>query len=197
MTVAPPLVLASTSLYRRRLLEQLGLDFQAVAPEYEEEHALDLPPDELVLELATRKAQSLGARFPHALIIGADQVAEMDGRILLKPGSVERACAQLAELAGRSHRLITGLVVFQPSADRLERALDVQRMTMRALLPEQIAAYVERERPLDCAGAYKVEGLGIALFSSMSGDDYTGIIGLPLTRLLDLLERFGWPGPLG
>jgi septum formation protein len=88
-------------------------------------------------------------------------------------------------------------VVFQPSAGRLERALDVQRMTMRALLPEQIAAYVEREQPLDCAGAYKVEGLGIALFSSMSGDDYTGIIGLPLTRLLDLLERFGWPGPLG
>jgi len=198
MLSQPRLILASTSRYRRQLLEQLGLAFEAVAPPYDEEHALPLPPEQLVVELAARKARSLGPAYPdeHALILGADQVAEAEGRLLLKPGSAERARAQLAELAGRTHRLLTGIALFQPSTGRLEQALCVHRMTMRPLDAAQIAAYVEREQPLDCAGAYKVEGLGIALFAVMSGDDHTGIIGLPLTRVLDLLARFGWPGPL-
>lgn len=191
------LILASTSPYRRRLLERLGLRFRAVAPEYQEEHALALPPEELVLELASRKAQSLAPRFPGALIIGADQVAEAEGRVLLKPGTAERARAQLAALAGRTHRLLTGVCVLHTETGRLERALDVHHMTMRPLSPAQIAAYVESENPIDCAGAYKVEGRGIALFSSMSGHDWTGIIGLPLTRLIDLLLRLGVPLPLG
>jgi septum formation protein len=184
------LILASTSPYRRDLLKRLGVDFVAVAPEYEEEHDLDLPPDRLVIELAARKAQSLKNRYPDDLIIGSDQAAELDGRLLLKPGSIERAKAQLRELSGRTHRLLTGLAVFQPATDRLETALDVHHMTLRDLTDEEISAFVESEKPVDCAGAYKVEGPGIALFKSLSGDDYTGIIGLPLTRLVGLLKRF-------
>jgi len=186
-----PLVLASTSIYRRRLLEQLGLPFQAVAPAYEEQHDLDLPPEELVQELAARKAASLRDRFPGCLIVGSDQAAELAGTILLKPGTEERARAQLAALAGRTHRLLTGVAVLEPETGRLERALDVHEMTLRPLSEEAIAAYVEQEQPVDCAGAYRVEGPGIALFAAMRGEDYTGIIGLPLTKLVDLLLRFG------
>ena len=184
------LILASTSTYRRDLLKRLAVDFQAVAPDYEEEHDLDLPPEKLVVELAVRKAKSLSGRFPDDLIIGCDQVAELEGRILLKPGSIERAKTQLRELSGRTHRLLTGLAVFQPATKRLETVLDIHQMTLRDLTDEEIAEFVEAEKPVDCAGAYKVEGPGIALFESMRGDDYTGIIGLPLTKLAGLLKRF-------
>lgn len=190
MQTSRPLVLASTSTYRRDLLSRLGVDFQAVAPDYEEEYDLDLPPEKLVVELAIRKAKSLAGRHPEALIIGSDQVAELDGRILLKPGTIERAQAQLKDLSGKTHRLLTGLAVFEPATARLETVLDVHHMTLRELKDDEIAAFVEAEKPVDCAGAYKVEGPGIGLFESMRGDDYTGIIGLPLTKLVMLLKRF-------
>ena len=189
--VSRPLVLASTSRYRRRLLESLEVPFEAATPLYEEEHDLALPPDALVTVLAERKARSLGTRFPRALILGSDQVAELSGRILLKPGTARRAREQLAELSGRTHRLLTAVAVFEPRTGRLERALDIHEMTVRPLSSEQIAAYVDRDRPLDCAGSYRIEGSGVALFSAMKGSDYTGIIGLPLTRVVDLLLRFG------
>jgi len=185
-----PLVLASTSRYRRALLERLGLPFEAAAPDYEEEHDLGLSPDELVLELARRKAFSLAPRFPDALIVGSDQVAELEGEILLKPGTEARAREQLARLAGRTHRLLTGLAVHEPATGRTEQVLDVHEMCLRPLTGEQIADYVARERPLDCAGAYKIEGVGIALFEALRGEDYTAIIGLPLTRLVGLLGLF-------
>jgi septum formation protein len=185
------LVLASTSPYRRELLSRLGIPFVAAAPTVEEDHELDLPTDEFVQELAEQKAKSLAAQFPRALIIGSDQVAELDGERLFKPGTVDRAVDQLTVLTGRTHRLVTGLVLFEPETGRTERALHVQQMTMRPLSEEAVVAYVNRDRPLDCAGAYKVEGLGIALFSRMEGSDFTGIIGLPLTEVVALLERFG------
>jgi septum formation protein len=189
--VPRPLVLASTSQYRRHLLKCLGIPFEAVSPAYEEEHDLELPPEKLVVVLAERKARSVGTRYPRSLIIGSDQVAELDGNILLKPGTVTRARQQLEALAGRTHRLLTGVVVYEPASDRIETALDIHHMTVRPLSEEQIAAYVARERPLDCAGSYRIEGPGVALFASMKGTDYTGIVGLPLTRLVDLLIRFG------
>jgi septum formation protein len=185
-----PLVLASTSTYRSDLLRRLGVDFQAVDPDYQEEHDLDLPPEKLVVELAVRKAKSLADRHPDSLIIGSDQVVELDGRILFKPGTIERAKSQLTELSGRTHRLLTGLVVFEPASERLETTLDIHHMTLWDLSAEEIDEFVELEKPIDCAGAYKVEGPGIALFKSMTGDDYTGIIGLPLTKLVALLKRF-------
>lgn len=184
------LVLASTSRYRRALLERLGLPFEAAAPDYEEEHDLALPPEELVIELARRKALSLAPRFPDALIVGSDQVAELEGEILLKPGTEERARDQLARLAGRTHRLLTGLAVHEPATGRTEQALDVHEMCLRPLTAEQVADYIDRERPLDCAGAYKIEGSGIGLFEALRGEDYTAIIGLPLTKLVGLIGLF-------
>jgi septum formation protein len=191
MTPMRPLVLASTSPYRRELLARLGLPFTGTAPPYVEEHDLELSPDALVVELARRKADSLVPQHPDALILAADQVAEIDGEILTKPGTSERAAAQLLRLRGRAHRLLTGVVLLDAASHRREEALDVQVMCMRELAEAQIRAYIEVEQPLDCAGAYRVEGRGIALFASMQGQDYTGIIGLPLTRVVELLGRFG------
>ncbi len=185
------LVLASTSRYRRELLGRLGLPFEAAAPAYREEHDLDLPPEALVAHLAREKARSLTPRFPDALLLGADQVAELDGEVLGKPGDLERCVAQLGRLAGRTHRLLTGLCVLDAASGRLEQALDVQVMTMRALPEARLRAYAARDRPFDCAGGYRVEGPGIALFEAMRGEDFTGIIGLPLTRVVALLARFG------
>jgi septum formation protein len=185
------LVLASTSAYRRALMDRLGLPYLAVAPSYEEEHDLALSPAELVQELAVRKARSVARAFPDALIVGADQLAEIDGERLFKPGTVERAVEQLLRLGGRTHRLVTGLAVLDARSGRIELALDVQLMTLRPLTAAQARAYVAKDSPLDCAGAYRIEGQGIALFESMRGEDYSAIIGLPLTKLVTLLGRFG------
>ena len=187
-----PLVLASTSPYRRELLDRLGVPYVAAAPAYEEEHGLALPPGELVQLLARRKAESLGGAYPEALVIGSDQVAELDGEILLKPGSEERAVAQLVRLSGRTHQLLTGVAIHDPRARRTEVALDVHRMTVRPLSEARIRAYVARDRPTDCAGSYKVESAGVALFESMEGLDFTAIVGLPLTLVVTLLARFGY-----
>ena len=190
MTSSPQLVLASTSPYRRDLLARLAIPFVSAAPPYVEEHDLALAPEALVVELARRKARSLASPFPAALILAADQVAELDGEILTKPGTIDGAVAQLRRLQGRAHRLLTGVVLLDSKGGREEEALDVQELHMRALGDTQIRTYIERERPLDCAGSYRIEGAGIALFSSMRGEDYTGIIGLPLTRVVELLGRF-------
>ncbi len=185
------LVLASTSPYRRETLSRLNIPFVAAAPEYQEEHDLPLPPEELVVTLAFRKAQSLRGRHTNALILAADQVAEIDGRVFTKPLSFERAFAQLQVLRGRTHRLLTGVVVLDSSNQRLEQALDVQTLTMRAVSDEQTREYLERERPFDCAGAYRIEGPGALLFESLSNNDINAIIGLPLVRVVELLRRFG------
>lgn len=186
------LVLASTSRYRRELIERLGLAIECVAPPFDEEAAktslAHLRAEELVVALARGKAASLSALDPHAIVIGADQVAEIDGTILGKPGTRENAVAQLSRLAGREHRLLTGVAV--ACGSRVETALDVHSLRMRALAREAIEAYVGRDAPLDCAGSYRVESLGIALFESLRGDDFTAIIGLPLTKVVTLLERF-------
>ncbi len=188
----PRLVLASTSRYRRELLDRLGVPYLAVAPPYVEEHGLALPPPELVVTLATRKAESLARSYPDALILGADQLAVLGDQLLHKPGTPERAVAQLAALRGREHTLLTGVALLEAASGRLETALDQHTLRLRALSDEQLRRYVELDQPLDCAGAYKVEGRGIALFESLAGRDFTGIIGLPLTRVVELLARFGW-----
>lgn len=186
-----PLVLASTSRYRRELLERLGLAFSVAAPRYEEEMDLPLPPDRLVVELAARKARSLAAVHPDALIIGCDQVVEVGGRILGKPGTEDAAVRQLLDMAGRTHRLLTGLAVLEPATGRLGTALDVHDVTVRPLDEATARAYVRRDRPLDCAGSLRVESLGIALLARLRGNDYTAVIGLPLIALTGLLARFG------
>jgi septum formation protein len=186
-----PIVLASTSRYRRALLDALGLRYLAEAPQFEEDHALALDPEALVVHFARMKAESLAASHPDALIIGSDQLAELDGRILTKPGSEARAVEQLLELAGRTHRLLTAVALHDPRERSTDDALVIHQMTMRPLTRALAEAYVAHDRPIDCAGAYKVEALGVALFSEMRGPDHTAIVGLPLTRVAELLRRAG------
>ena len=192
------LLLASTSRYRRALLERLGLPFDVAAPDFDEsahEAAFASSSDDaFALRLAEGKARSLAAAFPDHLILAADQIAtvETPTRTLLhKPGSVDRAVAQLMTLAGRTHVLTTGVVMLHPSSDRLETAVDHQRLTMRAYAEAEARAYVEQARPLDCVGSYRVEDAGITLFEDIDADDVTGIIGLPLLHVCRLLRRFG------
>jgi septum formation protein len=188
-------VLASTSRYRRELIGRLGIAVESVAPAFDEEagkrDAAWLPAEEVVAALARGKARSVAAACPDALIIGSDQAVEQGGELLGKPGTIEGACAQIKRLAGREHRLLTAVAMLDAATGRVEEALDVHTMAMRPLSDEAIEAYVRRDQPLDCAGAYRIEALGIALFERLRGDDFTAIIGLPLTRVVALLERFG------
>lgn len=191
------IILASTSRYRRELIGRLGLPVESVAPPFDEEaekresHAWKRPAEELVATLARGKARSLAEAYPDAIILGSDQAAEIDGAILGKPLTEEAACAQLRLLAGREHRLLTAVAAFVPATGQFEEALDIHHLRMRQLSDEAIASYVRRDQPLDCAGAYRVESLGIALFERLSGEDFTGIIGLPLTRVVTMLKRLG------
>jgi septum formation protein len=181
------IVLASTSKYRRALLDAAGVKYEALSPPFVEDHARSLTPEEMVVAFARGKAESLAA--PGALVIGADQIPELEGRILTKPGSREGAIAQLRSLSGRTHRLLTAVAIHDGT--RTESRLVVHRMTMRPLTDAQIAAYVDRDEPFDCAGAYKVEAAGALLFETMEGPDHTAIVGLPLTETARLLAMFG------
>ena len=188
---SPRLVLASTSRYRRQLLERFGIPFDVIAPDCDES-AVHLPdPVELTTVLARTKAESVDA--PGALIIGSDQVVEHDGAILGKPGSTQNAVAQLERLSGQTHRLVTAVAVRGP--DRTEVALDIHTLTMRTLDRATIEHYVRHDRPERCAGSYRLESRGIALFEHIEADpdtaDDTAIIGLPLMKLCELLRRFG------
>lgn len=194
------ILLASTSRYRRELLARLGLAFEVHAPPFDEEDAklrlAHLEPGPLSLELARGKALSVSALHPDALVIGSDQIATIDGVKLDKPGTVEAARAQLRRLAGRTHELVTSVVVSHGASSRRLDAVDVHRLTMRALTDAQIARYVDTDAPLDCAGSYRVEALGVALFERIEGRDATAVVGLPLTEVTRMLSALGLD-PLG
>ncbi|MGH1342864.1 MAG: Maf family protein [Nannocystales bacterium] len=192
------LLLASTSRYRKALLERLAIPFDVAAPDFDESAYEDLfstsTDDVFALHLAEGKARSLAAAHPEHLILAADQIATLEtpDRVLLhKPGSVERAVEQLMTLAGVTHTLTTGVVVLDPASGRLETAVDRQRLTMRSYSESEARRYVEAARPLDSVGAYRVEDAGITLFEDIRADDVTGIIGLPLLHVCRLLRRFG------
>lgn len=187
----PDLVLASTSPYRRELLARLRLPF-ACEPPGVDEHAVKRTlrePAVVVVELARQKARAVAARRPDALVIGSDQCACLDGKMLDKPGSQAAACAQLQHLSGRTHELRTAVAIVHPAG--VVEWTDVTRLTMRSLTDTEIERYVTAEQPLDCAGSYKIEGLGIALFDRIDSDDQTAIQGLPLLRLCAELRRLG------
>lgn len=188
-------VLASTSRYRRELVERLGIEVDVMSPDFDErtaETALGAwSLEDRARALALGKARSLAPKYPHALILGADQMAEVDGEVLHKPGTASSARAQLRRLSGRTHRLVTAVTLVRGADGREETVVDVHRLTMRALSDAAIARYVERDQPLDCAGSYKIEALGIALFERIEGTDFTAIVGLPLTAVVTLLGRFG------
>jgi septum formation protein len=196
---APDLVLASTSPYRRALLDRLGLPYRCHAPKCDEEALKSReqdPPDNpriLAERLAHAKAASLLADELDAAIIGCDQLAALDGRIFGKPKSAGVAVQQLVELNGHTHELITALVVLR--GDRVFRHTDVTTLSMRPLSRPAIERYVEADRPLDCAGSYKLESRGIVLFDRIDTADHTAITGLPLIALVTVLRELGYEIP--
>lgn len=189
------LVLGSTSRYRAELLRRLVPEFEQRAPGIDETlHPAESPADGAV-RLAVAKADGVAIGMPDALVIGSDQIAELDGRALGKPGSIESARAQLAACAGREVRFHTGLCLLDTRTGQRRTHLDTTRVTFRTLAPREIARYVAREMPLDCAGSFKCEGLGIALFEEIESRDPTALIGLPLIALARLLREAGLPVP--
>ncbi len=189
------LILASTSRYRQALLARLGVPFRCVDPMVDEATWKSTIPDPETLAetLAIAKAEAVAARFPEAIVIGGDQVVAFDGEILGKPGTDERAGEQLTRLAGRSHELITALVVVGP--DYLTAHTDVATLHMRALTPAAIERYIAVDRPLDCAGSYKLEERGIALFERIEAADHSAITGMPLMALTSILLELGFAIP--
>ncbi len=189
------LVLASTSVYRRELLARLGIPFRWVAPRFDEA-ALSRDgktPRAIAEALAEGKAASIAVTERDATVIGCDQLVALEGRILGKPGSLDRAVEQLQALAGRTHELITALVVLHGAQSF--RHTNVTRLRMRPLTDQEIARYVEHDRPVDCAGSYKLEQRGIVLFESVDTEDQSAITGLPLIRLTSILRALGHAVP--
>jgi MAF protein len=190
------IVLASGSRYRRTLLERLrledlGIQCQNDAPDIDESPVPGEAPATLVERLAVAKARAVAPRHPQALIIGADQVASIDGHMLGKPGGRAAAIAQLERLSGRQVCFLTGLCLLNTLSGQTQSRCESFWVSFRSLSREHIAAYVEREQPYDCAGGFKSEGLGIALFSRLEGADPNALIGLPLIRLVSMLKHEG------
>ncbi len=185
------IILASTSKYRKELLERLNLKFSCEAPSVDEDQfkELDLAPVELAEKLAVMKAFAISSKNQNAIVIGGDQVACIDGDILGKPGTIEQARLQLRRLAGQEHVLVTSICVKQGEKEVVYT--DRTFLRMRPLTDEEIDRYVAHDMPLDCAGSYKLESLGIALFKKIEGIDHTSIQGMPLMKLAEILNEFG------
>jgi septum formation protein len=186
-----PLVLASGSPYRKLLLEKLQLPFTTAVPSIDETPLFNESPEQLAMRLAAAKARAVAKEFPGHLIIGADQVAVLGGRKLDKPGNFQAAVAQLQSASGRSMSFYTGVSVLSSRTGRQLNAVEVCKVHFRSLTLEEIEDYVRRDTPYDCVGAFRAEGLGIALFQRIEGDDPSALIGLPLIQLVQLLRRFG------
>ena len=185
------LILASTSPFRRELLQRLGLPFTTRAPVADESRLEGEEAPALVARLAELKARSVARHEPGALVIGSDQVAVLDGEIIGKPGDHRRALAQLRRASARRVTFYTGLCLFDGATDRHQSAVEPFKVVFRSLAPAMIESYLRREQPYQCAGSFKSEGLGIALFERLEGDDPTSLIGLPLIRLTRMLEAAG------
>ncbi len=185
------LVLASTSIYRRELLNRLGLSFVTAAPEIDESSQHDESPQQLVRRLAEAKARAVAEQYPDALIIGSDQVATVAGRILGKPGGHEQAMEQLRLASGKRLQFITGLCLLNARTGVAQVEVVPFTVVFRVLDDRQIENYLRREQPYHCAGSFKSEALGIALCERFDGEDPNALIGLPLIRLIHMLEKEG------
>ncbi len=195
MTVAHdlPLILASSSPYRRQLLGRLGLPFEAVSPDLDETRLAGETPAQMTARLATGKAHTVRRRHAPALIIGSDQTAELDGMALGKPGTHARAVSQLEQLSGQKVRFHTSVCLLNSVTGQEQLDVIPYDVQFRLLQRHEIEHYLLSERPYDCAGSFRSEGLGIALFEHLSGDDPSALIGLPLIRLCQMLAQAGRP----
>lgn len=186
-----PLVLASSSPYRRELLTRLRLPFTWSAPQIDESRRPDEDAEALVRRLSLEKAQALSASHPQHLIIGSDQVAVLGSQIIGKPHTLERAREQLLAASGNSVTFLTGLTLLNSATRQQQTDCIPFTVHFRALSEAQIMRYLTAEQPFDCAGSFKAEGLGISLFRSTEGSDSNSLIGLPLIRLVDMLQASG------
>jgi septum formation protein len=187
----PRLILASTSRYRRELLERLRLPFDVVAPEVDEAPQPGEAPAALALRLARAKAEAAASRHPQAVVIGSDQVADLDGQTIGKPLTHERAQQQLRRMSGRAVTFHTAVAVVRRDAGYAKALLAPVQVRFRELDDGQIERYLRAEQPYDCAGSARSEALGIALLASIESDDPTALIGLPLIRTCTLLREAG------
>ncbi|MCE1185262.1 MAG: Maf family nucleotide pyrophosphatase [Rhodocyclales bacterium] len=185
------IVLASTSVYRRELLQRFGLPFETARPDIDESPLPDESPRATAERLAIEKARAVADQFPDALIIGSDQVAYMDEMRFGKPGTVERAVAQLSAMSGRSVIFHTALALLNTRTGQYQLEGVPTEVRFRTLSQEEIVRYVDKERPLDCAGSAKSEGLGITLLDALAGEDPNALVGLPLIALARMLRHEG------
>ncbi|WP_027708026.1 Maf family protein [Zooshikella ganghwensis] len=191
---SPPsksIILASSSRYRQQLLQRLNISFTACAPDIDEQPEQGEIASQLAYRLATAKAYALSPLHPEALIIGSDQVAALDDQILTKPLDKTTAFSQLQHCQGRQVTFFTGLCVLDSKLQQHKTVVEPVVVKFRELTDQEIQDYIEQEQPLDCAGSFKCEGLGIALFEYINSQDPNTLIGLPLIQLVSLLKEFG------
>jgi len=185
------LILASTSPFRKTLFEKLNLPFDCAKPNIDETPLTDETAIELVERLAVEKAKAVAVEFPNALIIGSDQVALSQGKILGKPHNFDNGLKQLTSFSGKAVEFHTGLCVFDSSTGKTLSLVELFTVHFKTLTEKEITAYLHAEQPYNCAGSFKSEGLGICLFEKLAGDDPNTLIGLPLIRLVSMLKEHG------
>jgi len=187
----PALILASSSPYRAELLDRLKLEYTAISPDIDESQHEQESPRDYVQRLSQEKAAEVAKTHAKAMIIGSDQCAVHDGEILTKPGSIENAEAQLTRFSGSAVQFLTGLCLLDAANNKLQLDVVTFNVHFRTLTNTEIKRYIELEMPLDCAGSFKSEGLGVTLFERLQGDDPTALVGLPLIRLCSFLRAAG------
>ena len=188
---SPDIVLGSSSPYRRALLEKLGLRFECASPNIDETPHVGETPKELVARLAREKASAIAQSHPRSLIIASDQIALLEGEILGKPGGHEEAARQLRNSSGKVVTFLTSLALLNSASQTMQLEVVPYSVHFRHLSETQIEHYLRAEQPYNCAGSFKSEGLGIALFEKLEGDDPNTLIGLPLIRLVKMFEQEG------
>ncbi|MCW8851976.1 MAG: Maf family nucleotide pyrophosphatase [Gammaproteobacteria bacterium] len=186
------LVLGSTSPFRKALLQRLGIDFECDSPDIDETPLKDEPVEEMVVRLAIAKAQAISARHPNSLIIGSDQSAVLNGKKLSKPGNFENAFKQLSRASGQKITFQTGLCLLNTRTGNIQSSCVPYTVVFKELTPTMIENYLHKEEPYNCAGSFKSEALGIALFERFEGNDPNALIGLPLIELVNFLDNEGF-----
>ncbi|MDP8567079.1 Maf family nucleotide pyrophosphatase [Methylophilus aquaticus] len=186
-----PLILASSSRYRREVLQKLHLPFESLSPEIDETPLQGESPEQTALRLAEAKARKVAEHHPGALIIGCDQVATVDGQQIGKPGNHTNAVRQLSMLSGREVIFHSALCLYNSGNQHMQSTLVPYHVKFKTLTPDQIEHYLQLEQPYDCVGSAKSEGMGIALLDYMRGDDPNALIGLPLIALVNMLQNAG------